>query len=221
MDWLTTARKNELYRAIKGSGIEPAECKLLTHPWLKRLDILVPADFAPRPAVRIEGSANANSPDGFTFHVQTEVPDSTVSGTWTLVVNRVHSWARDAFSLMEPDLWEQELLRRQLAAVQGNDNSPFTDRERAEIAAQLKAIKDELQQQGKLSEGIKAALEEAEKASHHFGRKDWKTWFVGAVTTVIVAGTVTPEVGNHVLVTVLQGLMHLFGAGPVPMLPGG
>jgi hypothetical protein len=100
------------------------------------------------------------------------------------------------------------------------ENSRFTDDEREQITAELYAIRTELRNQGNLTAEqlaiMNAKLDEADQASKRLSRKDWVTYFLGLMTTVVVAGTVPPESANHVMVAVLHGLADMFFNPPMP-----
>jgi hypothetical protein len=144
---------------------------------------------------------------------------------WPGVIKVLEEWTKEGYFATTPDQWEQNTLRRQLVLrahdVGAEANAPFSDDERLQVVERLQAMEDVLRGQGRLTEGIKAALDEAKDTSSRMGRKDWITWFLGTVTALGIAGTVDREVGVHILVFVLHGLAHLFGHGPPPPITGG
>ena len=69
---------------------------------------------------------------------------------------------------------------------------------------------------------MESRLEHAEKASRQMGRKDWITLFNGAVFSLILTDTITPDTAQHIILMALHGISHLFGiGGPLPHLPPG
>src|SRR6266849_10987441 len=204
MPW-SRAMRNELFDAVKAGSLDPMDCDLEVKAdetlVISYLAFRVPAAFVIRS--HIERS----------FFVRGEVRSYELSRNpalranggkgwgWAGVTEQLTDWARRIHLAVTPDQWDQVALRRQLVArADAGENTLFTEAERVEIAAQLKALRNELGEQGKLTEDIKAALDEAEKASNRLGRKDWKAWLLGTVTGLVIAGTVDREVGNHVVI---------------------
>jgi predicted translin family RNA/ssDNA-binding protein len=88
-----------------------------------------------------------------------------------------------------PDYWE-ELKRSQesIAVIRREDfeNTPFTEDEQRQISAQLREIKNQLNQFALSSEQasrVAERLDDLVEASHHLGRKDW---------LIIVITTISP-----------------------------
>jgi hypothetical protein len=106
------------------------------------------------------------------------------------------------------------------AGGQAGENTAFTPAERAEIANQLRAIRDWVRKNYELSAeqlaSIGERLEEAEEASKRLGRKDWKSLFYGIVFGLIVNDTIPPDVAQHIFTGVLYGIVHLLGSGIPP-----
>ena len=65
-------------------------------------------------------------------------------------------------------------------------------------------------------ERIEERLDEAAEASKRMGRKDWLLLFSGIIFTLIIAGTVTPDVADHIFTAAINGLIHLFTGGSEP-----
>jgi hypothetical protein len=103
------------------------------------------------------------------------------------------------------------------------DNTTFTRAEQAEIATQLKAIRDSVRNSYSLSASqltaIDKRLEEAEEASKRLGRKDWKSLFYGIIFGMIVNDAIPPDVAQHIFAGVVHGIAHLVGGG-IPPGPG-
>jgi hypothetical protein len=54
------------------------------------------------------------------------------------------------------------------------------------------------------------------------GRKDWIILFNGAIFSLILTDTITPDMAKHVILLAIHRLSHLFGiGGPPPHLPPG
>ena len=218
----STTERDALYQAVVGGGADPDECDLKqdrTYLHIKH-----------RGGSWLRLSDERNS-DSSLFVIDMHIVNGQVGARyfddrWKDVVYHVTDWAR-LVREETPDLWEQSALKGQLLGVTNASdvNSPFSESEQAEIASQFGQVKsylDKLQKLGELTAQavaqVSAKLDEAEEASKRIGRKDWRYMLLGIGFTLIATDVVTPEVGKHILVTVLQGLLHLFGNLP-PMLP--
>lgn len=121
-----------------------------------------------------------------------------------------------------PDYWEEMKLRRQLLAEIQREpgNTPFTQDEQKQIAAQLQEITKQLKEQFELTneqiERIEEWRDDAAEASTRMGRKDWLIYFLGSITALIITATVTGGVGEHIFNMVIQGIAHLFTGGSEP-----
>lgn len=159
-------------------------------------------------------------------------PERYGAGNWAEVLPFIRQWAADVKRYAEidaaiPDLWEE--LRRGkefLADVQYNDagNTPFDPDEQAELAQRLREIKERAQLTYSLTNGQMEHLDVrfygVEEASRRFGRKDWLLLSTGALFSLILTDALPPDVAQHILISVLQGLGHLFGiGGPPPSIP--
>jgi hypothetical protein len=113
-----------------------------------------------------------------------------------------------------------------IAIIQRGDfeNTPFTQAEQEQIAAQLREIKKQVKEQFALSheqvERLDEELDEVAEASKRMGRKDWIIYFLGTIIALIITATVTAGVGEQISVMVIHGLIHLFtgGSGPPRIL---
>jgi hypothetical protein len=105
-----------------------------------------------------------------------------------------------------------------------SSNTPFTLDEQRQIAAQLKAIKEQLRDRFELTDEqitrIDEKLDEVVEASKRMGRKDWLVYFMGSITALIITATVTGGIGEHVITMFVTALGHLFtgGSGPPQIL---
>jgi hypothetical protein len=125
-----------------------------------------------------------------------------------------------------PDLWDNLKHVKDVFANSEDedyDNTPFTEYEQEHIAKQISAIKEYVKKTysatSELMSHIEARLDEAEKASHRIGRKDWLMAFNGAVFSLVLTDFLPQQAAQHILVMALQGLGHLFGIGGPPQLP--
>jgi hypothetical protein len=122
-----------------------------------------------------------------------------------------------------PDHWaELRRDRKSIAVIQQSDfeNTPFTQDEQQQIAAQLQEIKKQIKEQFALSneqiERVEESLDELVEASKRMGKKDWLIYFLGAITGLIITATVTAGVGEQISAMVIHGLIHMFTGGGEP-----
>jgi hypothetical protein len=151
----------------------------------------------------------------------------TVDNDWTGLLREVTSWAQDVKAYNDlPDLWAlgyDPAVGALSEAYEASDNRPFTEAEQAEIAGQIRQIKESIKKSFALSaeqiERVEARLDAAQDASRRMGRKDWLLLFSGAVLSLILTDIITPGVAEHILTMAAHGLGHLFGYGG-PLIRG-
>ena len=161
-----------------------------------------------------------------TFHhkVEIKVGDSRRQ-SWTLppflrssqIIKSIQDWAKRVKEYEEmPDFWDLRRDEDLLTSSQYDaaDNTPFTLDEQAAISVQIAQIKEYVKKTYSLTEEqmsrVEARLDEAEEASSRISRKDWILLFSGSIFTLIIAGTVTPDIAQHVMMMAFHGLGHLF-----------
>jgi len=150
--------------------------------------------------------------------------------SWDRTINSVQGWTEKVQEAIKDlqDLWEELSRNRELLDGEPGENiedTPFTRDEQAEISARIKRAKEYIRTSGELTSEqisrIEARLDHAEEASKRIGRKDWLMMFNGAVFSLVLTDTITPQVAQHIFTLVVHGLGHFFGyGGPPPHLPG-
>jgi hypothetical protein len=127
-----------------------------------------------------------------------------------------------------PDYWDEMKRGRQLLAESQKDarNTPFTQDEQRQIAAQSQEMKKQVRAQFELTSEqmalVDEKLDDAAEASKRMGRKDWLIYFLGTITALIITTTVTAGVGEHIFNVVIHGLANLFtGGSEPPQIPPG
>lgn len=102
------------------------------------------------------------------------------------------------------------------------ENTPFTPEEQAEIADQLRQIKEYVETAYPLSGAqilhLEAKLDDIAAAAGRMGRKDWTLWVTGALLGAFVQGILPAEVVQNILRMTLDGLGYLLGGGGTPPL---
>jgi hypothetical protein len=218
---LTRIERNQLFKAIAASALDPAECSLVDigskvlinhNRSSSTLELSEPTDFPGR------------------YDIDYYVDDGHHYGfsrrALEYVVPIVTQWANEVKEITDaPDLWTEVRRGRELISEIeqiDSDNTSFTQDEQRQISAQLQEIKNQIREQFELTneqiEQIDARLDEAEDASKRIGRKDWLLLFGGTILNLIVTDTITPGVSGRIFTMVVQGISHLFGGGPPQIL---
>jgi hypothetical protein len=210
-------QKNAIFREIEAGGLDPRECDLAEGPEEVRISHMP------------SGSYFILGGDARRYTGSYVVGESTllwpyVAAIWAIVPQTVRRWAEEVKRDVDtPDLWaelrrEQEILTG--ARYEAVENKSFTPDEQAEIANQLREIKEYAKKTYSLSSEqmlrLEARLDEAEEATRRIGRKDWLLLFCGVMLTVIVTDLLPPDAVQHILAMALHGLDHLLGGGGRP-----
>lgn len=218
---LTKLERNEIFRAIAASSLDPDECTLNQND----NEVLIT-------------HTNSGSTFKFTFvgtghvdiyAVQSDVVDGHHLRFQTAyeidsVTPFITEWAEEARVTFDtPDLWaEMRRSRELIAATQRADfsNAPFTQDEQQQIAALLQEIKKQVSEQFELTNEqmaqVNEKLDELSEASTRMGRKDWLIIALGTIAALIITATVLPGIGEHILAMIIHGLGHLFTGGNEP-----
>lgn len=211
--------RNPIIEAVEKGGLAPRECTFAFND--------------------DGGCCITHAPSGSSFvvqgafgrHTTTTVvgegaPQQLEAFTWPTVEERVERWARDVKRDVDtPDLLAQ--LQREREILTGTryeavGNVPFSSEELAEIAAQLRQIKEYVGAAYALSEvqmlHLQAKLDDIAAAAGRMGRKDWALWATAALLGAFVQGILPPEVVQHIIKMTIDGLGHLLGGGGTPPL---
>jgi hypothetical protein len=140
------------------------------------------------------------------------------------VEERVRRWAEEVNRDVDtPDLWAELQRERKIlpgALYEDIENTPFSSDEQADIAAQLRQIKELVRNTYSLSEeqmrSVEAKLDNIEAAAGRIGRKDWLLLLYGSMFSVIVTELLPPGAVQSILEMALHGLAHLFDVGGIP-----
>jgi len=210
---LVKSQRNDLFEAIHAAGLDPREFELaeedgdrrLHHRWSESYFVIGGGHghFVGRYVV------GDDSPRAYEVHI------------WPVLVDRVRGWL-DAVKrdLETPDLWAELGGNRELLApAAGTDveNTPFTSDEQAEIARQLRELKQYVHDAYSLSEeetlALHARLDYLEEAAARLARIDWRNVVVGAMFTILVEAVLPPDAVRGIFVVLLKTLAHFFGHG--------
>lgn len=220
---LTKEDRNLIYRAVAVGKLDPRDCNLTIdktryairhHPGSVFVVALSP--FLILPLDRYFVGATVNDGSRKLFRTSARLNDE--------ILNAIAKWAAEVKKVTEaPDLWTEIQRSGDLVTEIQQEavaNTPFTQEEQEQIAVQLEYIKEQIREQFELtSEQIAKVyqrLDEATEASKRMGRKDWLLIFSGTIFTVIVTDIVTPGVAEHIFITFIHALGHLFTGGHEP-----
>jgi hypothetical protein len=212
-------QSNAIFEEIVAGGLDPSECDLTE------------GDAEIRISHMPSGSYFVLGGNALAYSGSYVVGNSAVSwpygpSNWLRVPEKVRRWAEEVRRDVEtPDLWAELQREREILSgvrYQAVENTPFTLDEQAEIARQLREIKEDLKKTYSLSSEqmsrMEATLDQAEAASRHIGRKDWLLLFTGVMftltVTLIATGLLPPEAVHHFFMMMFHDLDHLFGGGP-------
>jgi hypothetical protein len=220
---LTRIERNQVFEAIAQSNLDPGEC--------------VYEEREGYDAVRHEsGSTLEIKTISFTASIRRyELYGHVVDGKKFPKIGSpnieqgkpyIKEWAEEVRLVVgTPDLWAEMRRSRELIAdIQRADsgNMPFTQDEREQIVLELEKVKEQVKERFDLTDVqlayINERLDEAAEATERMGRKDWRLLFGGTILNLIVTDTITPGVAGHIFNVVINGLAHLFGAGPAQIL---
>jgi hypothetical protein len=225
---LTKIERNKIYEAIAGSGADPNEFDLRE----RSTEVVITHSSGSTFRFRQEwfGGSYAFAAGGYqAYKVSAVVKDGrdlkqSIEETFDQLIAVISRWADEVGRTVEaPDLWaEMRQGGRLISDIQetASENTPFTEDEQRQIAAQLQVIKKQVREQFELTSEqivqVDKRLDEAAEGSKHMGRKDWFIYFLGTITALIITATVVAGVGEHIFAEVIQGIAHLFTGGKEP-----
>ena len=242
---LTKFQKNALFEALVNGGVDPIECDLTETEgpsYNRQLSSARITHQSSGSFFEVDLSGN-NNVDFFELDLSYDIgdnPDCVIrmeiggkiclnsghSVKWYSALGNIQEWATNLTQYIQrghpldniPDLWGELRYKKEFSLnsrFEETGNAPFTAGEQAEIAAQLRQIKEYVKKTYSLTaeqmSRVEARFDHAEAASRRMGRKDWILLFGGALFTLIVSGVVTPDVVQHILTVAVHSLGHLFG----------
>jgi hypothetical protein len=229
---LSKIERNRVYLAIKRAGLDPSTCAL-TENARRRVVNLNVRHIETGSYIEIELTQRTRYFNSVNQYVPQSGPKGTTSyPDWEGLSRGIEEWAREILNYTRrvreaeeraraeeamPDLWSLP-ADWEMPKNQQYPNTPFTPQEQAQIASQLREIKDYVKKTYDLTDTQTMRLEErfnqAEEASRRMGRKDWFLLFSGVVLTLIVSDLVPASVVQHVFGMVVHELGHLFSNDP-------
>jgi hypothetical protein len=224
---LTKLERNKIHQTIAETGLNPNECELkvadnraiVTHESgsIFQFTITLSHGRGSGDLIRRIYVVRAAVEDGTRREFTTDSSVNEITGP-------LHAWASEVKQVTEsPDLWaELQASRELITDIQQTDsgNTPFTQDEQRQIAAQLQEITKRLKQQFELTkdqaERIDEWREEVVEASTRMGQKDWLIYLLGTITALTIAATVPAGLGEHIFTMVIHALGYLFTGGSEP-----
>jgi hypothetical protein len=214
-------KKNKIFEAIQGVGLDPREFEF------KESDAEVRLKHKWSTSYFIFGGDAGDYVGRYVVGDDPEWPYQVYS--WEALITRVSDWLgavkRD---LDTPDLWAQLKGEAELlggASIGANENSPFTPEEQKHIERRLQELKARVTRTYSLSEPemeiLNAKIDYVVDAATRLGRIDWRNAVVGAILGYIITAGLPPESARsifQILSALLKGLSHYFGHS-LPELP--
>jgi hypothetical protein len=218
---LTRFERNQVYEIIAQSDINVADCGTYASADSTYFAHKSGSEFV----FQLTGVSSNNVP---LFAIGAQVFDGDtprmpqVPIPINLAAPYIDAWAAEIKRVSEtPDYWaEMQPSRELIENIQhtGTGNTPFTQDEQRQIAAQLQEITKQLKEQFELTkeqiERIEVWRDESTEAGKRMGRKDWRIYFLGTITELIITATLPSGVGEHIFTMVVHGLIHLFTGAP-------
>ena len=186
--------RNSIIEAVEKGGLAPRECTFdindgggchITHA-PSGSSFVVKGPFGRHTTITVVGEG---------------APQQLNAYIWPTVEERAERWARDVKRDVDtPDLLAE--LERERGILTGTryeevGNTPFTSEELAEIAQQLRQIKEHVSTAYALSEAqmlhLEAKLDDIAAAAGRMGRKDWALWVSGALAGCVRPGDPAPR----------------------------
>jgi hypothetical protein len=219
---VSQTRKNAILHHIQEAGLDPhdfvwsEEPSEITHAALGRepftVEVLVhqPTGYWFGFDVDADGSPWAIYLPGRDGMKQRER-----AGSWDYVFVYVEQWI--AFVKQEheaPDLWAELWRQRELIIGEHVENTSFSAKEQAEIAARLvetaQFVRAHFELEPRQVEVIESRLEYLEDASNRVGRNDWRNLLIGSLLSLVIEGVLPAEAVQQLLFEVLRGLSTVF-----------
>lgn len=208
-----------IFEAVKAGGLDPRECTFDYDDAGARITHVPSASY-----FLLEGDVNQYTAKAVVGGSQRWPLGLRLF--WVEVEKTVWLWAKDVEQdVATPDLWAELQAEREIltgARYEDVENAPFNADEQAEIAEQLRQIKEFVKKTYSLSDSqrlsLEAKLDDIEAAAGRVGRKDWLLLVCGVMFSAIVTGLLPPEAVQEILAMLLHGLDHLFGGGGTPPL---
>jgi hypothetical protein len=206
-------QRNAIFKAVEEGGLDPKECSFDYDEAGGRVTHLASGSY-----FLLEGDPG--------HYMATAVVGENPAWpyecyTWGNVDERIRRWAEEVSEDVDtPDLWAE--LQREpeiLPGAQYDDveNTPFSSSDQADIADQVRQIKEFVRNTYSLTEAqmrsLEATLDNIEAAAGRIGRKDWLLLVYGSMFSVIVTGLLPPGAVQTILQMALRGLAHLFDIG--------
>ena len=225
---LNKRERNRLYQLIAESEFEPTEFDLDDEGDKATVTHNSGSVFEFSLRARNDNPLKEFGIDDISYEYKFSVVEGnseTGSSSSIRLVSTLHvpTWLKEIrLTVGVPDYWDEMKRGQQLLAKIQKDsaNTPFTQDEQRQIAAQLQEIKKQVREQFALASEqiaqVDEKLDEVAEASTRMGRKDWLIYFLGTITALIITATVTAGVGEHIFTIVIQGIAHLFTGGSKP-----
>jgi hypothetical protein len=175
---LTKRQRNEIFKTIAASGVDPQNCTL-EDPLSTWRQFSAAIRHGPSlSSFRIKGYSDKPGTYVAFMRVGDTSQGRSPEGQWDTLMAALDTWAREvAYEIDTPDLWtELQQMPQILTAVQSADgsNQPFTADEQAEIWSRIDQAKDAVRREnpeltaGQIS-AFEKVLDEVKEATTRVG----------------------------------------------------
>jgi hypothetical protein len=231
--FLLTSQRDEVFRAVREEGLDPAEFEWRKQPSSVTVDTIswqtinVPyLVHLPTGSYFVFDFSEKTGYHHARYGPGTDRPeDGLEGGHWGDQMSCVHEWLRNVErERRAPDLWGELRRHQQLSAPPqpSDENSPFTDDERRLITQQLSELKELLVTAHALdaerARDLEARLDYLDEATARLGRFDWKQILVAELVGLVMRAVIPNAAFEASVHFLTRTIGHLFG-GAVPELP--
>jgi len=144
---------------------------------------------------------------------------------WDTVLHQFKLWLHRIHEDRVSDRWEAFERERQLilAAAEPEENTPFTDAERAQVSAALDEILAEVRRTQRLSAEQDARLvgeiARLKDAATRWGRKDWVNLLLTSAVALLGGAAFAPDQARAYMRIAMHALHWLFTVPPTLLAP--
>ena len=215
---LRQTQRNEIYGAIRETGLNPADFKLTDYDRAKLVGLYRAIITHERTGYHCTIEYHNGEYMMSCSPILDSVGDSYTSSSWEEQIRIVYEWLTYLKQELEaPDLWaavSQETKLIEVASTDGASNIPFSNIEQKSIVSKLNEIEKYLIQTQNLdseqAEFVSKRLNYLEGAVNRLGRQDWLQTTIGILVTLIIGIGLAPDEARELFRFVTGSLQGLF-----------
>lgn len=205
---LLTSQKNELFNLINSGGFSPSQFNLSekSAQGVERINIQF--------RTVVEFRFRISDSDRHEFYLsyspgQSKFTESRFAESWIQVTKYFEDWLDNINrELTQEDLWlSMEHMVASVGLHGDTNNEKFTVQQYLLITERMKSLQQGISALSLPEDQIKTInkkLDHLLEQAKTFGKFDWQAQFIGGLITLIVALTISPEVGKQIFELVRQ-----------------